>query len=151
MEIKTKKRYKPEQLAQARELYFKHNTLDSIAKETGIEVNSISYHVKTTWKAEREVKIERTDSVNNRINTMTESGIAFLEKSLRGLISSDTVQPSDMKAVADVILKLKQIEKLNQADAITESETIKPASYEEIQELFNKDPFATQPLEITND
>jgi hypothetical protein len=138
MEIKTKKRYKPEQL-------------DSIAKETGIEVNSISYHVKTTWKAEREVKIERTDSVNNRINTMTESGIAFLEKSLRGLISSDTVQPSDMKAVADVILKLKQIEKLNQADAITESETIKPASYEEIQELFNKDPFATQPLEITND
>lgn len=146
-----RKRYTPDMLNKAKQLYMAYKTADTISKETGIEINSVIYYTKTQWKAEREalnsqslVKIQASENREERINSMVNNGLSYLEKSLNGLISSDIVEPAAMKSVADIILKLKQIKKMDEGTVEAEEGKYKPASVDEMKALFSKDPFNTQ-------
>lgn len=149
-----RKRYTPDMLSKARALYMEYKTAESISKATGIELSSVIYYTRTQWKPEREALVGKTSQVEaggDRINLMVNSGMSYLDNALKSLVASEIPDPASMKAVADIILKLKQIKKMDEASGVVASEKIKPASAEEIKELFNKDPFASQtkPAEVT--
>lgn len=140
MSSKPKNRYTPDVIARGKALYMEYKTAESIARDTGIEINSVIYYIKAHWKSERVEKSAPKEAPVNRIDSMTDKGMAYLEDAFKTL-GPDT-DHDGCRHVADLILKLKQIKKLDESGSTTVEKT-KPATAAEMKELFNKDPFAS--------
>lgn len=149
-----KNKYSKEVLDKARLMYLNYAPLREIEESCKIDINSIKYHIKTSWKTERTIKqndlLETlTEDKRKDLVEITHYGLSYLNKALKELAQNPSeLNPHTMKVVSDIVFKINHIHSLDQGKPTSISAEIKPATVIEIQELLKKDPFHTPIEEI---
>lgn len=130
-------------------MYLEGNQLKKIIKETGIKQDSLKYHIKKGWKAEREaIRSELVDAMSEEkrvdLIEITSYGLTFLKQTLKKLVEDANTNPTPglLKTISTIVFEINKIKALDEGNPTEILAEIMPASNIEIRELINKDPFA---------
>jgi hypothetical protein len=144
----TPTKYTPEQIALAKKMYMQYRSHKDIMSATGIGRQSLTHHIGTSWKNERELmKREVFDALAEgkraAIAQITSDAIYSLQRFFREIASGES--PLDARSaekVSNILTNIDKIMRLDDGSPTEIVETINPATMKELKETLKEvDPF----------
>lgn len=139
-------KYPKKVLAKAKALYMDYQSLNEIEKQTGMNINSVKYHVREYWKRERDLnRAELFDLVTQtkkaNFLAITDSTVRVMTRALQNLatrVEPPTIQ--EATKAAEILSTLDKITRLDEGKP-TDIYDEKPVSVIELQKKLQLDPF----------
>jgi hypothetical protein len=140
-------------LEKARKAYMDYIPVTEIARELGLNRNSLQYHVDKKWRDDREIsRIELLDYMlagkKKDIMSMTNSSIKIIARALKDL--ADSAEPPSIRDAAKISGILETLDKITRLDDNKPTEIISDQALTtvEIRKKLMLDPFAPKEVEF---
>lgn len=145
---RTLRKFTPEQVAKAKELFLDYKTAAEIAKATGVTKAAIYYYAKEGWNQERELKgaelfDKLSDSKKSDFAEMLVSSQRIVKNYLKDLEAQDRPDPKDVKVAVQIITdldKIMRLEREEEKEAPDDNE--KPLTTDDLKKRLSADPFS---------